>query len=102
MVLARFSLERYHDSRNLRLDTIGSPALGQGSNCKLVLVNLSYQINMGANLQGVLQVLINLHDSSLVTTSIAVVGCCHRVNFIPKLGVLNRDIPEKMVTTFRS
>jgi hypothetical protein len=102
MVLARFSLDRYHDNKNLRLDTIGSPALGQGSNCKLVLVNLSYRVNMGANLQGVLQVLINLHDSSLVTTSVAVVGCCTCVNFVAKLGVFNRNIPEKMVTTFRS
>lgn len=37
--------------------------------------------------QGVLQMLINLHDSSLVTASVAVVGCCSDVNAVQKYGV---------------
>lgn len=61
------------------------------------------------NIQGILEMLINLHDGSLVTTSVAVIGGCGRT----KRSWLAKDlstgeegkrkaIPEKMVTTWRS
>ena len=62
----------------LRLETMGSPALGHGSNCKLqgfVSSDPEYQSKPNRSLQGIFKMLINFHDSSLITTSIAVVRC---------------------------
>jgi hypothetical protein len=75
---------------NIRLETIGSPALGHGSNCKLLqLANLWASIKsllawgrcchsgeFELDLQGIFQMLVNFHYSSLVTASVAVVWCC--------------------------
>jgi len=56
---------------------MGSPALGQGSNCKLQGVLALGRIeSTGRDVQCILQVLINLHDGSLIATPVAVVGRC--------------------------
>lgn len=72
------------------------------------------------DLQGVLEMLVNLHDGGLVSAAVAVVGSCeekksqfcHKINVIfaiisPSRAVFSRhslftDVPEKMVTTFLS
>lgn len=60
----------------MRLETMGSPARGQGSNCRL---DVGVSGGRGGqepwqNSQCVLQVLVNLHDRRLVTTPVAVIG----------------------------
>lgn len=97
---------------DLRRETIGSPARGHGSNCKLhwfITVSIELQtsrIGLWVNLQCVLQVLINLHNGRLVATSVTVVGgyiqesaACSEDDIKRKLF---ENIPEKMVTTFLS
>jgi hypothetical protein len=60
-----------------RLETMGSPALGQGSNCKLeMLVKKFLSDFFTLDSQGIFQMLINLHNCCLITASIAVVWCC--------------------------
>lgn len=55
---------------------MGSPARGHGSNCRLRGKSVKRGVGWdeGGNLQGVLQVLIDLHYCSLVAASVAVVG----------------------------
>lgn len=63
---------------SLRLETMGSPALGQGSNCKLFTVSFSLVSAGKGNLQGVFEMLVDFHDRGLVAASVAVVGGCER------------------------
>ena len=67
---------------NLLRETMGSPARGHGSNCKLgqMLVidpmsisTSSCHVLMEMYVQSVFEVFINLHDGSLVTATIAVI-----------------------------
>lgn len=52
---------------------MGSPALGQGSNCKLDTVSMDSSMRLAGYSQGILQMLIDLHYGSLVPATIAVV-----------------------------
>lgn len=73
-------IERKRDSR---LETMGSPALGHGSNCKLLRkksVELRDLSVLGGALQGIFKMLVNFHDCSLITTPVAVVWCCETVS----------------------
>lgn len=60
-------------------DTSGSPARGAGSNCKLLGVeeNISHLITLSvrwSHSQGIFEVLVDLHDGSLVAAPVAVIG----------------------------
>jgi hypothetical protein len=59
-------------------ETSGSPALGAGSNCRLRREEQSVQTEKKTDgkvdAQGVLHVLVNLHDRRLVAAAVAVVG----------------------------
>lgn len=54
-----------------------------------------------ANLQGVFEMFIYLHDCRLVTAPVAVIWCCVMLAK-SKIMAKSRCIPENMVTTFRS
>lgn len=84
------------------LETMGSPALGHGSNCRLSIVSCVAIYTNSLYIQCVFQVLINLHDSCLVTASVAVVGGCAAVSFVSRRLSRAGYEPEKMVTTLRS
>jgi hypothetical protein len=86
---------------------MGSPALGQGSNCKLRWYVSGEYCVRGKNkpdVQGILEVLIDLHDRCLVTATVAVVRCCESelVCDIRLYSFATVNKPEKIVTTFRS
>ena len=98
--MSAYRLAKIAKERHLRLETMGSPALGQGSNCKLLSQQETHPIR-GAYSQGVFQVLVNLHDSSLVAASVAVVGCCDQLASSKEQRDPS-DVPEKIVTTFLS
>lgn len=58
---------------------MGSPARGHGSNCKLLLSVTAQRFDSKGYIQCILEMLINLHDGSLVTAPVAVVGSCNQL-----------------------
>jgi hypothetical protein len=55
---------------------MGSPARGQGSNCKLRLLLTLHKELERKDLQSILEMLVDLHDGGLIAASVTVVGCC--------------------------
>ena len=53
---------------------MGSPARGQGSNCRLRGVSGRHGYHV-FNLQRVFEMFINLHDGSLISATVAVIRC---------------------------
>jgi len=94
----------YNYDADLRRETIGSPALGQGSNwrLKVAISRLPHLGYVRKNVQGVFQMFIDFHDCGLISASVTVVGgfCVSISSWI--VGSVLVYLPEKMVTTFRS
>ena len=76
---------------------------GKGQIASYLLLVESSTLNNRPNSQGILQMLINLHDSCLVTTSVAVIWR-YDYQFSSVFQNLqgSMNIPEKIVTTFLS
>jgi len=57
-----------------------------------------------SDVQGILEVFVDLHDRCLVATAVAVVGCCNLMltSALQSRNVAAYAVPEKIVTTFRS
>lgn len=52
--------------------------------------------------QCVFQMLVNLHNGGLVAAAVTVIWCCRLVSAFGPSSLANKNIPEKIVTTFRS
>ena len=83
--------------QGLLLDTMGSPALGHGSNCRLWVFLSAWMSAAGRQIyvQCVFQMLVDLHYRGLVAAPVAVVGRCQFVSELNSQHVCTVQLTRK-------